>query len=185
MAIRKGISASLRWTVFARDGFMCRYCGAQAGQENVELVIDHILSVADGGDNRIDNLATACRGCNSGKSARSLSSAPTSQEVIERINQSASNLQAQADALRLSSAVRGAMDQEIINLKCTAYGVENVKMASGELAIISRLCKEFGADVVTEWYSSAAQNNVYPHRAIKYVCGCARNAREKAMGANG
>ena len=54
MAKRQPVSASLRWAVFARDGFACRYCGAQAGQVCVELHADHIVSVADG-INRLKN----------------------------------------------------------------------------------------------------------------------------------
>jgi 5-methylcytosine-specific restriction endonuclease McrA len=53
---RKNISASLRWQVFARDGFRCRYCGTQAGEPGVTLHADHVVSVADGGTNAFDNL---------------------------------------------------------------------------------------------------------------------------------
>src|SRR6478672_7719096 len=99
MAKRKGITDSLRWSVFARDGFTCRYCGAQAGQEGIELCADHVVSVADGGDNSFNNLVTSCRGCNAGKSARSLIAAPTSSEVVSRIEERAKTLAEQARAI--------------------------------------------------------------------------------------
>lgn len=38
MPKRKGLSSSIRWSVFARDGFSCRYCGAQAGEGAGSLV---------------------------------------------------------------------------------------------------------------------------------------------------
>lgn len=47
MAKRKSLSDSIRWAVFARDGFCCRYCGKQAGEDGVTLAVDHIVSVAD------------------------------------------------------------------------------------------------------------------------------------------
>ena len=67
---RAGITAGLRFRVFDRDGFKCRYCGAPAPE--VRLTVDHVLAVAKGGSDDIENLATACRECNLGKSDMSL-----------------------------------------------------------------------------------------------------------------
>jgi 5-methylcytosine-specific restriction endonuclease McrA len=44
-------------------GRRCAYCGAQ----DVALEIDHIVSRARGGSNRVSNLTLACRGCNQEK----------------------------------------------------------------------------------------------------------------------
>lgn len=71
MAKRKNISKKLRFEVFKRDKFTCQYCGAKA--PDVVLHVDHITPVAEGGDNDIMNLVTACQGCNLGKGARVLS----------------------------------------------------------------------------------------------------------------
>lgn len=54
-----------RDTVIERDGGACVYCGST---EN--LCIDHIVPIVLGGDHEPDNLATACKACNSGKSGR-------------------------------------------------------------------------------------------------------------------
>lgn len=72
-AVRKprrkaGIGRRLRFSILERDGFACRYCGARAPR--AELQVDHILPRAKGGTNHPDNLVTACRDCNAGKSAR-------------------------------------------------------------------------------------------------------------------
>lgn len=69
--VRKGIRKSVRFEVFKRDSFTCQYCGQKS--PDVVLEIDHITPVADGGDNDILNLATACRACNAGKSDKRLS----------------------------------------------------------------------------------------------------------------
>lgn len=69
--MRKAIPKSLRFEVFKRDSFTCQYCGAKA--PDVLLQIDHIKPVADGGENDILNLVTACVGCNLGKSDKALS----------------------------------------------------------------------------------------------------------------
>lgn len=70
MSKRKGLSKSVRFEVFKRDGFTCQYCGGQA--PDVILHVDHINPVANGGENDILNLITACKDCNSGKGAKTL-----------------------------------------------------------------------------------------------------------------
>lgn len=71
---RKPLSKSLRFSVFERDGFACRYCGEEAPY--VVLVVDHKIAVANGGTNDFENLITACESCNQGKSARELNNWP-------------------------------------------------------------------------------------------------------------
>lgn len=70
MSERKPISKKMRFEVFKRDSFKCQYCGQEAPK--VVLNCDHIHPVAEGGDNDISNLITACWDCNSGKGARTL-----------------------------------------------------------------------------------------------------------------
>lgn len=62
---RKTISNRVRFEVLKRDGFACHYCGRKSPQ--VDLEIDHIQAVANGGSNDIGNLIAACQQCNSGK----------------------------------------------------------------------------------------------------------------------
>jgi hypothetical protein len=68
---RQAIKKSVRFEVFKRDSFSCQYCGAKS--PDVVLEVDHIKPVAEGGDNSILNLVTACRACNAGKSDKALS----------------------------------------------------------------------------------------------------------------
>jgi hypothetical protein len=58
----------LRQQIFARDEYVCQYCGA-----NEDLTCDHIIPLSRGGTNDDDNLTTACRSCNSSKGSRLLS----------------------------------------------------------------------------------------------------------------
>lgn len=51
--------AELREYVFDRDGGQCRFCGDRQG-----LVVDHIVSLRNGGTNHPQNLQTLCRDCN-------------------------------------------------------------------------------------------------------------------------
>lgn len=60
---------SLRFEIFKRDEFKCRYCGRGPSIDNtVILQIDHVRPKAKGGDWSKQNLLTACQECNLGKS---------------------------------------------------------------------------------------------------------------------
>ncbi len=61
----------LRFDVFRRDNFCCRYCGRSS--PSVTLEVDHVVAVSNGGTDAIDNLVTACTDCNRGKSAKEAS----------------------------------------------------------------------------------------------------------------
>lgn len=52
--------------VFRKDGYRCRMCGASK-DDGIELTIDHIIPLAAGGTNDLDNLQTLCRECNENK----------------------------------------------------------------------------------------------------------------------
>ena len=52
-----------RRSVFARDNYMCQYCGASAK----ELTIDHVVPKRHGGGMQWENLVACCRRCNTRK----------------------------------------------------------------------------------------------------------------------
>lgn len=87
MSERKQIGKKLRFDVFKRDSFTCQYCGSTPPK--VILHVDHIMPVASGGGNEIENLITACSCCNLGKGASHLGDIPKalkerSEEIAER-----------------------------------------------------------------------------------------------------
>lgn len=60
---------AIREKIFARDRYVCVYCG-----ESPEyLECDHVIPISRGGTNDLSNLATACMPCNRSKSDRLLS----------------------------------------------------------------------------------------------------------------
>jgi len=67
---RRGVAATRRWQVLARDSFTCVYCGRKPPE--VALHVDHKISVKDGGSDELENLVTACDECNAGKSDSSV-----------------------------------------------------------------------------------------------------------------
>lgn len=178
MAKRKPISSSVRWSVFQRDGFCCRYCGVQAGAEGVSLTIDHLLPVAEGGDNRIDNLVSACSRCNGGKGAKVIDAIPVGDHVDENTRHRLRSLVETRARIAEEIQAQEDLDQEIINMKCRAYRSKSTVIVPGERVTALKLCTEFGAETLLHWYKIAAENRVPESRAIAYVCGCARRTRE-------
>lgn len=63
--IKSKIPQKLRWQVFRRDGYACKFCG-----EIEDLTVDHIESEKSGGEATFDNLQTLCRPCNSAKGVK-------------------------------------------------------------------------------------------------------------------
>lgn len=59
------LSLKLRFEVFKRDNFTCRYCGRKTPEAILEA--DHVIPVCEGGDNDLSNLVTSCFECNRGK----------------------------------------------------------------------------------------------------------------------
>lgn len=71
---RRPLSKSLRFDVFARDGFKCVYCG-RGPSVGVTLHADHVKARSRGGPDTLENLVTSCDACNLGKSAKDLPAA--------------------------------------------------------------------------------------------------------------
>lgn len=62
------ISRSKRFSIYARDGHACVYCG-----DTEKLSLDHVVPRSKGGCDSETNLVTACQPCNSSKKDRDLS----------------------------------------------------------------------------------------------------------------
>lgn len=75
LQVRKSveIAVGLRFDVFSRDGFRCRYCGRGPAQ-GVFLEADHVIPRSAGGPDSMANLVTACWDCNRGKAAKAIAS---------------------------------------------------------------------------------------------------------------
>ncbi|ULH17394.1 HNH endonuclease (plasmid) [Deinococcus sp. KNUC1210] len=63
--LRPKIPDDVRQAVYERDGFQCRYCGADK-----YLVLDHVIPVVQKGAHDASNLVAACGTCNLKKGGR-------------------------------------------------------------------------------------------------------------------
>lgn len=59
---RGKVTNKMRFAVYQRDGYRCRYC--HRGQNSVALEVDHIYPISKGGKSTFENLQTLCHDCN-------------------------------------------------------------------------------------------------------------------------
>jgi hypothetical protein len=88
------IGKSLRFEIFARDGFVCQYCGKRP--PDTVLEVDHIHPVSKGGDDDPINLITSCFDCNRGKRAKVISEIaprPDANLALLRVQQEIAEVQ--------------------------------------------------------------------------------------------
>ncbi len=59
---RGKVSNKIRFSIYKRDNYRCRYCGIS--DRFADLEIDHIIPIAKGGKSNYNNLQTLCKKCN-------------------------------------------------------------------------------------------------------------------------
>lgn len=151
MTKRVALSKRIRFQVFARDGFTCRYCGKQS--DEIELVVDHVHPVCQGGTNDVENLITACVECNQGKSGKTIGqSAPTEQDRLRVIQESREQTAAYVAVVRAAEE-REKLRQIVCNFYCEIRG--QAEMDRGTLNVLVAYVEESGFDAVANWISIA------------------------------
>ena len=76
------IPADLRERVRRRAGDLCEYCHTNERWQYVRFTIDHVVPLAEGGEDVFENLALACFHCNRRKSDKQTAlDAEANQEV--------------------------------------------------------------------------------------------------------
>lgn len=76
------IGSRLRFEIFKRDRFRCRYCGVTAKAS--ALHVDHVVPRSKGGGDVASNLVTACRACNAGKSNIPLDHVSADEAAVDK-----------------------------------------------------------------------------------------------------
>jgi hypothetical protein len=70
--VPRKLSASVQEQVRLRANFLCEYCHTDETWQYIPFTIDHIISVSEGGEDSLDNLALACFHCNRYKSNKQM-----------------------------------------------------------------------------------------------------------------
>lgn len=165
---RKAISKKTRFDVFKRDGFKCLYCGDSPPKVNLE--VDHVISVKDGGENDINNLVTSCFDCNRGKGAVGLGIIPlTLQENIERIKEREDQVRYYD---RYLAKIRKAQNKEIDKISAIyeKFNEGYTLTDSFKNGSIKRFLEHLTPGQIQEAMTMACEGDCYGDN-IKYFCG--------------
>lgn len=149
---RKSISKRVRFSIFARDNFTCRYCGRQS--DVVKLEIDHIHPVCQGGTNDEENLIAACQDCNAGKSGRTIPQTVPNEVDRLRLAQERNEQALAYEAAKASMEARLKTKALVEQYWRGITGRETTHAPT--MSIIVRYMEEHGAQTVFQWIDSAA-----------------------------
>lgn len=163
---RKPIGKKTRFEAFKRDSFTCSYCGKTPPA--VVLELDHIIPLAHGGQDDLDNLTTACFDCNRGKGARPLDELPESltdrmalmEEKREQLRQfermmAASRRKVERDISKVEDVLMSGTNHQF-----TDHFRSSVRMFLSKLALPTLI---EAAEKASRWPE--------PNARIKYFCG--------------
>lgn len=188
MPARKALSKRTRFEVFKRDDFQCRYCGARA--PSVLLHIDHIVPVADGGSNALENLISACDGCNLGKGAKGLGekSPPVALDAANDLAEKTEQLLAYRKAMSEWVAAQAEFEQEVaIAVYNALWGHEDPgkMLPNTDARAAIRFIEKLGFKRVLDlaaYTGSRARKFYNYHQAWKYFYACCRNVVQEEVG---
>lgn len=176
MAERKKLSKKTRFEVFKRDSFRCQYCGNSA--PDVILEVDHIVPVAEGGDNDIMNLITSCRDCNRGKGKKMLSDNTAISKQKERLDELNERKQQLEMMLEWKKSLMDIEEQE---LSCLADLFESecgMGLNDAGIRILRDVLRRFDFEEVYEAIRIAGTRYDYsPMQALKKLGGICYNRK--------
>lgn len=176
MAARKSTGKTLRFEVFKRDGFTCRYCGAQPPA--VVLVVDHIIPVAEGGPTTIENLNTACEPCNQGKSSRPLGVVqprPDADLLYLEAQQEAAELARYVSALAQKDEQLAAVVEALQGVWCSVSGLDWAPADRLVHQMLSRHSPEVVEGAFRDVAPKVASGYLKRHSWLGYAWAVARN----------
>jgi hypothetical protein len=171
---RKPLSKKTRFEVFKRDAFACQYCGAHPPSAVLEC--DHIIPVAEGGKNDIDNLITACFDCNRGKGAISLSVAPQS------LSDKAALVAEREEQLRGYSQILEARRQRLDDETWRVLEIMDPKVATvprDQFNSARMFIEKLGVHEVLDAMEIAMASTASYRNTFKYFCGVCWNKIRK------
>lgn len=171
------IGKRLRFEIFKRDGFRCRYCGANAVA--TLLHVDHVIAVAEGGGDDPENLVTACADCNLGKSSVSLGdSRLQNPQPTDAMLEHAEQMRAYLAAARELDEARDEIVQAVVNR--WAELVDRDGMPESIVASMPYWIEQIGLDAVLKGVGAVARKDGLRHTTSqrKYFLAVLRNTRD-------
>lgn len=177
MADRSSISKRTRFEVFKRDQFTCQYCGATPPE--VILEVDHVDPVALGGTDDMDNLVTACFGCNRGKAAVPLTAVP--QSLADKAAEIAEREAQLAGYQAILAARRERLEEDVWTF--FRRWREQETTTHERFNSVKRFVEKLGLDEVLDAVDVTLAARIYnENREFRYFCGvCWNKARDRGL----
>lgn len=170
MSARHPLSKSLRFEVFKRDGFVCQYCGSHPPA--VILHVDHIIAIANGGNNEIDNLVTSCASCNLGKGARPINRVP--ETISQRAARTAEAEEQIAGYAAIFAAKRDRIEDDAWDVVHALTGNDTIRR--DWLLSIKRFIEKLPTpDVIDAAEIARAHDPFHETVRFRYFCGVCWN----------
>lgn len=177
---RKPLSKKARFQVFKRDEFKCCYCGRCP--PNIVLEVDHIIAVANGGTNQVDNLITSCFDCNRGKGAERLEAVPQSLSDKIAIQQEKMEQIKALDRLLKQQKKRESAQVDEIERVFKMTWAER-QFADRFRLSVTEFIQEIGVDECIRAMNRACGKARSPEDCLKYFCGiCWNKVRDRNHG---
>lgn len=174
---RKPIGKRARFDVFKRDNFTCQYCGSHPPA--VVLEVDHIVAVANGGDNSTGNLITACFNCNRGKAANPLTVIP--QSLADKAADVAEREAQIAGYAAVMAARRERIEDDVWAAFAHWRGQDSVR--TDKFLSMQRFIERLGLEEVLSAIDIAMAKGYRGRAEFKYFCGiCWKRIRSAEVG---
>jgi hypothetical protein len=177
----------VRFEVFKRDKFTCRYCGKRP--PDVMLEVDHIQPVCDGGSDDPNNLTTACFACNRGKGGvalRELAPAIDEDELYTGIQEMLERSHSIRQSLAAATAHRKAMDRAVALIRTwwnESFDDDRYVQDRSIRQFLGTLSVQEIADAIAATEARDDRDHLYPSDRWKYFCGvCWTMVRSRKSG---
>jgi hypothetical protein len=180
---RKSTGKKLRFAVFERDSYTCRYCGSQP--PDVVLVVDHLLPVVAEGETDIENLVTACEACNQGKAARVLGAFPPEPDTDMRylqVAQEANELARFRQALAAKEVVLGGLVMDLQNVWAATAGSDWHPAEHVVRPMLGRYSPESVEEAFRDVSHKVGSGYVEKTRWVQYTWAVLRNIEAESAG---
>ena len=154
---RKPLGKRLRFEIFKRDGFKCRYCGATPDQR--VLQVDHVVPVAGGGSNDEINLVTSCQPCNSGKSARPIEQTSIRAQAIpdpKKIREQAAQIEAYLQAKKVAEKAMEEVAEHFADLWDAQIG----PISERAFSRLKNVCAEVSHEMIAKAIETTGRSKV-------------------------
>lgn len=177
---RKPLKKSTRFDVFRRDTFTCQYCGATP--PGAVLEIDHVVALANGGSDDIDNLLTACLECNRGKGVKSLAEVPPSISEKQAIAEEREKQLREYQRLQRKIRKRAEIDLVTVEAAFQEMFPESMFSDSFRVSMRTNFLPRLEAHEMADDMRRACWKTKRAEAALKYFCGiCWGKLRERGL----